>query len=82
MPARAPTYFRATAHESLSVHGVPPLGADADTSGKAGVTCMLTATGRRLRAKGTLVVTVTTVFAAMGGTRLQATSAVVLPRRG
>ena len=34
LPARVPTYFRATAHESLSVHGVPPSGADAGTSGR------------------------------------------------
>ncbi len=51
-------------------------------AGKATVTCVLNATGRRLRAKGTLAVTVTTVFAARGGARLQAVSAVVLPRRG
>lgn len=51
-------------------------------AGKATVTCVLNATGRRLRAKGSLAVTVTTVFAARGGAQLQATSAVVLPRRG
>ena len=51
-------------------------------AGKATISCVLNATGRRLRAKGPLTVTVTTVFAARSGARLQATSAVVLPRRG
>ncbi len=51
-------------------------------AGKAVVTCTLNATGRRLRAKGTLTVVLTTTFVAKTSTRLQATHTVVLPRRG
>ena len=50
-------------------------------AGQASVTCKLNAAGRRLRAKGTLTVVLTTTFVAKAGTRLQATSTVVFPRR-
>jgi hypothetical protein len=46
------------------------------------VHCRLNATGRRLRAKGSLAVVLTTTFAAATGARLQATGRIVLPRRG
>lgn len=51
-------------------------------AGKAVVTCKLNATGRRLRAKGALTVTLTTTFVAKTSSRLQAAHTVVLPRRG
>jgi len=50
-------------------------------AGKAVVRCKLNATGRRLRAKGALIVTLTTTFVANTGTRLSGTSTAPFRRK-
>ena len=70
----------------MTASGATPLEGDdtKDATGAAfaGAVTVMVRLAVPVRPALSVAVTVTTVFAARGGTRLQATSAVVLPRRG